>query len=199
MTSDQPKRDPSVPLAAWFFQTCRIIFLGVALVAPARAQQVGTIGEAAQINGGLALQFCMAQGVDGPQTAAMFRQAGFAERVERSTGNSDTTHYFTAPSNSVRAELYYGETAPYCSVYSDHMSATVAGAIVDQIVPKLRPGYVRKVETGPVNPATGKPAQCVRYEDPTNPIGEVIGAGPGGAAQSCIDNGRTHFFITYRV
>lgn len=174
------------------------VSLGVGAL-PATAQQVATIGEAAQINGGLALQLCIMPGVRGPQTAAMFRQAGFAESVERSATNSDTTHIFTDPSQSVRVELYYGETPDYCSVTSDHMGVSIASGVLDQVVPRLYPGYVRRVDTGPVDPETGQPAQCVRYEDPTNPIGYVAGVTPGDGAQGCIGNGTSRFYFSARV
>ncbi len=165
----------------------------------AAQRNVGTIEEAAQLNGGLALQLCITPGVDGPQTAQMFRQAGFAESVERSGGNSDTTHTFTDPSQSVRVELYYGETADYCSVTSDHMGVSIASGVLDQVVPRIYPGFVRKVDTGPADPETGQPAQCVRYEDPTNPIGYVAGVGPGDGAQGCIGNGTSRFYFSARV
>ena len=163
------------------------------------AQQVATIEEAAQINGGLALQLCIMPGVEGPQTAAMFRQAGFSESVERSSENSDTTHTFTDPSQSVRVELYYGETPLFCSVTSDYMGVSIASGVVDQVVPRLYPGYVRKIETGPTDPETGQPAQCVRYEDPTNPIGYMVGVAPADGAQGCIGNGTSTVYFTARV
>jgi hypothetical protein len=184
----------------------RSVSAGVLLAAPllaftatAHAQQVATISEAAQINGGLALQLCITPGVQGPQRAEMFRQAGFSDRVERSTVNSDTTHDFTDPSQSVRIELYYGEMPEHCFVTSDHMGVSIASGVLDQVVPRVHPGYVRRVEAGPPDPETGQPAQCVRYEDPTNPIGEVIGVIPGDGAAGCIGNGTSRFYSSSRV
>lgn len=178
--------------------TCAALSLGFDSM-PAHAQQVATIGEAAQINGGLALQLCITPGVQGPQRAELFRQAGFAETVERSGVNSDTTHSFTAPSGSARVELYYGEMPEHCFVTSDHMGVGIASTVLDQVVPRLYPGFVRRIDAGPVDPATGQPAQCVRYEDPTNPIGYVVGVSAGGGAQGCIENGTSVLFMSARV
>ena len=162
------------------------------------AQQVATIEEAAQINSGLALQLCIMPGVEGPQTVASFRQAGFSETSE---GNieDDITFYYTDPSGSVRAEVYYGQMPMHCFVTSEHMGVTTASAVLDQVVPRLYPGFVRRVDAGPIDPATGQPAQCVRYEDPTNPIGYVVGVSPGGGAQGCVENGTSRFYFTARV
>ncbi len=166
---------------------------------PPASQQVTTIEEAAQVNGALALQLCITPGIQGPQRAEMFRHAGFAETVERSTENSDTTHSFTAPSESARVELYYGEMPEHCIVTSDHMGVGAASGVLDQVVPGLYPGFVRRVDAGPVDPATGQPAQCVSYEDPTNPIGYMVGVSAGGGAQGCVDNGTSVMFMSARV
>jgi hypothetical protein len=180
-------------------QLVAVLFFSFSQVGLAQAQQVATIEEAAQINGGLALQLCIMPGVEGPQTAAMFRQAGFAESVERSSENSDTTHTFTDPSQSVRVEFYYGEMPLYCSVSSDNMGVSIASGVLDQVVPRLYPGYVRKIETGPIDPETGQPAQCVSYEDPTNPIGYMVAVGPMDGAQGCVGNGTSILYYAARV
>ena len=150
-------------------------------------------------NVSLALQLCLSPGNDGIYRAAQFRAAGFSERVDRSTTNSDTTHYFSAPADTAQVELYYGEMPDHCFVSANHLDVSDAAGILDSVVPRLFPGYVRKVTLGTTNPTTGQPAQCVSYEDPTNPIGHVVGASPGGNASSCTDNGTSQFYSTYRV
>lgn len=168
------------------------LFLG----SPAPAQ---TFDEAVRINLALGTQLCT-QRVPGVETrVSMFRAAGFSERVERTTVNSDTTHYFTAPAETVLVELYYGEMPEECSVSTNHLGVTGASEVLDLVMPQLYPGYVRKITQGQVNPATGIPAVCVRYEDPTNPIGEVIGVWPGGGSQTCIENGASRIFSSSRV
>ena len=163
--------------------------------APAPAQ---TFEEAVLGNAALALQLCLSN-TAGPATAAAFRAAGFAERVERSAGNSDTTHHFSAPADTVSAKLYYGEMPDECTVSSDHLGLAGAAAVLDAVVPRLFPSYVRKVEYGPLDPATGQPAQCVRYEDPANPIGDVIGVATGGDAGGCVENGTSQIYRSSRV
>ena len=170
--------------------------LAAATAAPASAQ---SFEEAVRINAAVALELCLSGGRDMAAWAARFRAAGFSERVERSTSNSDTTHIFTAPADTVGVVLYYGEMPEYCSVESDHLAVTAASPVLDEVVPRLYPGYVRLVDEGPVDPATGAPAQCVRYEDPTNPIGHVVGVTAGGDAGACIDNGTALFYSSYRV
>jgi hypothetical protein len=67
------------------------------------------------------------------------------------------------------------------------------------VVPRLYPGYVRKVTTGAVNPATGQPAQCVSYEDPANEVGHVVGVAPASDGTVCLDDGTSEFYSSYRV
>lgn len=167
----------------------------LSLASPAAAQ---TFDEAVRANFGLGVQLCLSGGGDMEAWAGQFRTAGFAERVERSSENSDTTHYFTAPADTVTVELYYGEQPEYCSVATQHMGVTDASAILDAVVPGIHPGYVRDVTQGPPDP-TGQPASCVSYEDPTNPIGHIVGIAPGGAAEGCAANGTSQFYSSYRV
>lgn len=154
--------------------------------------------EAVKANFSLAAQLCLIHPVPAPERARRFVASGFSERVERSSVNSDTTHYFTAPADTVAVELYYGETPEFCSVTSAHLGVADASKLLDQIVPRLYPGFARKVTTGPVNPSTGQPATCVRYEDPANPIGLVIGV-IAANTESCTDNGTSRLFQSYRV
>ena len=158
-----------------------------------------TFEEAVRINAAIALELCLRGGSDMAAWAGRFRAAGFAERVERSTENSDTTHYFTAPADTVRVEFYYGEMPELCIVRTDHLNVTDAASILDQVVPLLHPGYVRLAMPGAPDPTTGIPAQCVRYEDPSNPIGHVIGALPGGNRGDCVNDGTATFYSSYRV
>jgi len=174
--------------------TFALVLLGAAV--PAHAQ---SFEEAVGANMAVGLQLCLSGGNDMAAWANSFRQAGFSERVERSGSNSDTTHYFTAPADTVTVELYYGEMPEHCIVASAHLGVTGASAVVDQVVPALYPGFVRRVETGPVSTTTGQPATCVRYEDPSNPIGLVIGAAPGDGANSCVENGTSRLYQSYRV
>ena len=173
--------------------------LALVFAAPTHAQQAISFEEAARINSTMALQFCLSPNAEGSARAQMFRQAGFAERVERSTINSDTTHWFSAPAETADVELYYGEMPQHCVVTSSHMGVTAASRVLDQVVPQFHPGFQRQIHYGPVNPSTGQPAECVSYVDPTNPIGLAIGVSPGAGGQGCVDNGTVVFFSTYRV
>ncbi|MDO9641340.1 MAG: hypothetical protein Q7J44_22670 [Pseudotabrizicola sp.] len=162
------------------------------MAAPAPAQ---TMAEAAWANMAVAVQLCETRTNDMTAKAQAFRNTGFSEWVERSSTNSDTTHWFTAPADTVVAELYYGEMPENCSVKSAHLGVTLASQLLDELIPTLYPTYVRKVETGPAGPS-GQPATCVRYEDPSNEIGQVIGS---TTEHGCVDNGTSLIFSSYRV
>lgn len=160
------------------------------LLAPAAPAQ--TVEEAAWSNAALALQYCLAGEAPGDTRAAWFRQAGFAETVERSSTNSDTTHVFTAPADTVTVTLYYGEMPMDCSVESPVMGVTRASQLLDALIPQVLPGFLRRTQTGESG------AVCVSFEDGTNPIGLFVGL--GSAQQGgCIDDGTVRFFSTYRV
>ena len=176
--------------AATFLATC----VALAGPVPAGAQ---TFEEAVRANLSLGLRLCLAGGSDMAAWAQGFRNAGYAERIEASGG--DTTHFFSAPAETAEVELYYGQMPEHCIVSTTHLGVTDAAAVLDQVVPALYPGYVRKVTQGAVNPATGQPAQCVRYEDPANPIGHVIGVLPKDTGTDCTDNGTSQFYSSYRV
>jgi hypothetical protein len=163
------------------------------LAAAASAGRAQTFEEAVRANVALAIQLCMQPGLQGPQRAGTFRTAGFAERVE-AFGNGDTTHYFSAPAETASVELYYGNMPEECRVMSGHMGVTGASALLDRIIPPLYPGYVRIVEQGPIDPATGQPATCVRYQQPNSQIPHVIGVIPGNGADGCIANGTSTVF-----
>lgn len=165
----------------------------------ATAAPAQSFDEAVRINLVLGLQLCTQRVADASIRAQLFRTAGFSERVDRATDNRDTTHYFFAPADTVRVELYYGEMPEHCIVSTIHLGVTGASQVLDAAMPQLYPGYVRKVTQGPINPATGMPALCVRYEDPTNPIGEVIGVISGDGSQTCVENGTSELFRSYRV
>ncbi|TCP39958.1 hypothetical protein [Rhodovulum marinum] len=167
----------------------------LALAAPAKAQ---TFEEAVRANMGLGLRLCLAGGGDMAAWVASFRAAGFAERVEWQ-GNGDTTHHFTAPADTATVELYYGQMPEECTVTTAHMGVTRAAQVLDEVVPQVFPTFVRVIEQGAVDPATGRPALCVRYEDPANPIGLVIGAWPGNEADACVENGTSILYQSYRV
>ncbi|MEP3334176.1 hypothetical protein [Sedimentitalea sp.] len=182
----------SLPL----YRRIAVLLTVAGLAAPAAAQ---TVEEAALANATLALRLCIQPHVQPEMRAQMFRNAGFAEQVERSQINSDTTHTFTAPANTVEVELYYGEMPEHCQVSSNYLGVTAASPVVDSVVPHFYPGFVRRAHQGPIDPATGQPAQCIVYEDPTNPIGLAIGVSPGQGAQGCVENGTSVFYLTARV
>lgn len=172
----------------------------LALACAAQPLSAQTFEEAVWANASLAVQFCNAGQASGAARAAWFREAGFAERVERSTVNSDTTHHFAAPSGTVTVELYHGEMPQHCVVETQHLGVTGSSALLDALIPGLFPGFLRKVSTGPASAATGQPAQCVTYEDPTNPIGLIIGVAPlQTSGTGCIDDGTALFYSSYRV
>jgi hypothetical protein len=172
----------------------------LALACAAQPLSAQTFEEAVWANASLAVQLCNAGQASGAVRAAWFRDAGFSERVDRSTVNSDTTHHFAAPSNTVAVELYYGEMPEHCVVETVYLGVTAGSIILDAVVPGMFPGFLRKVTTGPADPATGQPAQCVTYEDPANPIGLIIGvASLQNDTQGCTEDGTAFFYSSYRV
>lgn len=144
--------------------------------------------DAAIANFTLAAELCMRPGIGGPQRAQMFRKAGFGERVDRSTGNSDTTHYFTAPGNTATAQLYYGEMPSDCFATSTSLGVTQASQILDGLAPRLYPSYLRTVTQGPGG------AICVTYRQPGTPIPHTLGVSAQDVAQGCVDNGTARIF-----
>ena len=172
----------------------------LALACAAQPLSAQTFEEAVWANASLAVQLCNAGQASGAARAAWFRDAGFSERVDRSTVNSDTTHHFAAPSDTVTVELYYGEMPEHCTVRTSHMGVSRGSALLDALIPGVFPGFLRRVTTGPADPATGQPAQCVTYEDPANPIGLIIGvASLQNGTQGCTDDGTAFFYSSYRV
>ncbi|MEM9344130.1 MAG: hypothetical protein AAGA87_13890 [Pseudomonadota bacterium] len=167
------------------------VISGLPTAAPAQQQPQAQSPAAA--NFALAAELCLRPGIPGAQRAQMFRQAGFSERVERSTGNSDTTHYFTAPGNSATAQLYYGEMPSDCFATSGSVGASQATAILDGLMPRFYPSYIRKPTQGPGG------ATCVTYEQPGTPIPHVIGVAAEGGAQSCAENGTSRIYGFYAV
>ena len=173
----------------------RTVAIMAALAAlPAQAQ---TFEEAVWGNMAVAIQLCEARtGGNMDAGAQLFRTAGFAERVDRSATNADTTHWFTAPAETVVVELYYGETPEYCAPQTRHMGVSRASQLLDALIPQMYPTYVRRVTQGPPDPATGQPATCVRYEDPASEIGHVVGV---TTDQDCVENGTSRVYSSYRV
>lgn len=168
-----------------------LLLVSALCAAPATAM---TLEEAARTNLALAVSLCLAPAQDGPTRAAAFRTAGFAERVDRSAVNSDTTHYFNAPAETVTVELYYGEMPQDCRAKTGVLGVSEASRVLDQIVPQVYPQYQRKALQGPTDPATGQPALCVRYEQPGTEIPHVVGVIPGQNAAGCIENGTSVVF-----
>jgi hypothetical protein len=150
-----------------------------------------TLDDAVWANAALALQLCNAGTVPSESRAAWFRNAGFAETVQRSPTNSDTTHWFSAPAKTVTVELYYGEMPEHCLVASRHMGVGRANQLLDAIIPQIFPGFLRREQ-----PGSG--VVCVTYEDPTNPIGLIIGV-VSGTTSDCRDDGTVEFYSTARV
>ncbi len=150
--------------------------------------------EAVRTNLSAGAQLCLGGGSDMQAWAESFRAAGFAERVERSATNSDTTHHFTAPADTASVELFYGEMPEYCIARTRHLGVTAASEVLDALIPRLYPVYVRVVEQA----ASGEPATCVRYEDPANPIGHVVGVA-SDAGDGCVEDGTSLIYSAYRV
>jgi len=153
---------------------------------PAKAQ---SFDDAVRGNAALAFKLCLSGGNDMEAWAQTFYAAGFTGRVDRSTTNSDTTHYLSAPADTVQVELYYGEQPDYCSVTTQHMGVTEAAKVLDLVVPQLYPGYTRQ----------HNPGGCPAYIDPTNPIGHIVGVLPLSDATGCPDDGTSRFYSSYRV
>jgi len=175
-----------------------LIATSLLAASPAAAQQV-TLEQAARTNLTIALQFCITPGVSGETRASWFRQAGFTERAEITGG--DSTFHFHAPADTAAAELYFGHMPEHCVARTQHLGVTEASALLDSIAPSLYPGYLRRQVQGPVDPATGRPAVCVSYEDPTNPIGYAVSVthGDPGSGSPCIENGTSAIFRSARV
>jgi hypothetical protein len=178
----------------------RLALLATCLLAaaPATAQQV-TLEQAARANLTIAATFCMSPAPNPNTTVSWFRQAGFTERAEISGG--DSTFYFRAPADTVIAEFYFGHLPEECRARTNHLGVTGASELLDAIVPQIHPSYVRKLVQGPVDPATGRPAVCVHYEDPANDIGHVVGVAAADVVgdQRCIENGTSLIYSSSRV
>jgi hypothetical protein len=171
-----------------------VLFAATSSGSHARAQ---TFDEAVWANMAVAVQLCETRtGGDMAAWAQLFLSAGFAETVERSTTNADTTHRFTAPAETVVVELYYGEMPEYCSPRTEHMGVSRSSQLLDALIPQIYPTYVRRVTQGAPDPTTGQPATCVRFEDPANEIGHVIGV---TTEQDCVENGTSLIYSSYRV
>jgi hypothetical protein len=173
-------------------------------VAPAGAQ---TFAEAVWANIAIAIQLCEArerrlQGYG--QIAAwpqVFRAAGFVEkRIERlgTVPHVDTTYWFAAPADTVEVEVYHGGMPEHCSVRTGHQGVSATSQLLDGLIPQMFPGYVRHVTEGAPDPATGRSTICVRYEDPTNEIGHVVGV-TSDAGDGCVEDGTSLVFSSYRV
>lgn len=185
-----------------------LVFAGVDPASVSRMQTASAELPAAAQSGGQdavaagaeqALRLCITPGVQPEARASMFLSAGFQQAGLEAYDNGDTTHYFTAAGGAVTVQLYYGNMPEECVVATSRLGVTEASQVLDRVVPQIYPGFVRLAEQGPVDPSTGRPALCARYEDPTNPIGMVIGVAPDGAANSCIGNGTSRFYQSYRV
>ena len=158
-----------------------ILISAICQASPAPAQ---SFDRAVKINLALAIRLCTQRVGRVDNRVGMFRAAGFSERVDRSNTNSDTTHYFNAPAETkFSIELYYGEMPEECVVSTRFLGVTEASKALDYVMGKLNSGYVRRVTHGQIDPDTGQPAVCVRYEDPANAIGEVIGVLPKDRSQ----------------
>jgi PBP1b-binding outer membrane lipoprotein LpoB len=84
----------------------------------------------------------------------------------------------------------------FCSPKTQHMGVSRTSQLLDALIPQIYPTYVRQVTQGPPDPATGQPATCVRYEDPANEIGHVVGV---TTEQDCVENGTSLIYSSYRV
>ncbi|WP_146036524.1 hypothetical protein [Pseudotabrizicola formosa] len=169
--------------------------MGLALTllaaSPAPAQ---TMAEAAWANMAVAVQLCEIRTSDLDAWAQSFRNTGFSEPSDRSDVAEYITHRFTAPAQTVVVDISYGETPEECHLHSAYLDVTLASHLLDELIPKLHPTYVRKVTNGEVGPS-GQPALCVSYEDPSTPIGHVVGA---SSEQGCVDDGTSRIYSSYR-
>lgn len=150
-----------------------------------------TFEEAVWANMALAIQLCEVQDRHGsartwPLWPQHFRNAGFAERVENYAG--DMKHWFTAPAGTVEVEIEYGGMPDQCYITTRYQGVTLTSQLLDALVPQIFPHYSRSVTTGPVNPATGQPAVCVRYTQPSA-IPHVISVLSDTDGAGCVDDG----------
>lgn len=181
-----------------------LVFAGVdpASVSPlgGSAQTTASTNSAsARSNFANAVRFCIQPGMSPETRANMFRQAGFITRSGDYSDNGDTTLIFATPDGSTEVEFYYGQMPEHCFGSSSSLGVTEASEVLDQVVPQLYPGYTRQVEYGVDNPDTGKTPTCVRYEDPTTPIGYVVGVSAGENSNRCSEVGSSSFYHSSRV
>jgi len=170
-----------------------IAALGLSGPAPALTMQ-----EAAAINMELAYRLCDVRGIEAWLNG--LRAAGFVETVEHQ-GGPDVTHTFRAPADTVVVEVYYGNLPAECRIFSNHIGVTAVSQMLDRLIPQTRPGYLRGVETGPPDPRTGRPAQCVFYDEPNNEIGLRIGvvSARSQSGSHCVEDGTSELYSIPKV
>ncbi|MDD9716943.1 hypothetical protein PVW48_09320 [Dinoroseobacter sp. PD6] len=169
--------------------------MALGLTGPATAL---TMQEAAAINMELAFRLCDVRGVEAWLNG--LRAAGFVETVVHE-GGPDVTHTFRAPADTVVVEVYYGNLPAECRIFSNHIGVTAVSQMLDRLIPQMRPGYIRGADTGPVDARTGRPVQCVFYDEPNNEIGQRIGvvSARDQSSQPCVEDGTSKLYSIPKV
>jgi hypothetical protein len=156
-----------------------LLFVAALLAAPPAVAQ--SFEDAVAANVTLALQLCLAPG--GPAaTVAAFQRAGFAYST-RGTPGFETWHVFAAPAGTARAEVYEGQTAPSCEVFTDHIAPAAAAPFVGQVLNQVAPGRFRQ------DPPSGY--GCASFSDNAPAIPFVVAVGAADDSQGCPAAGPT--------
>ncbi|MEM1077288.1 MAG: hypothetical protein AAGI09_02070 [Pseudomonadota bacterium] len=170
---------------------------GVIFAAPQIPARTLTFEDAARINLQEAAEICFAPETRGSTIVEEFRAAGYAETVRNDPRNTGKTYTFSAPSETVVAEVYSGEKPDRCAVATRAVGVQEASAILDQIIPGFYPEFIRKVTRGGLSAVTGEQIACANFEDPDNPIGRYFST-RSALSDACVDDGTSILFSAYR-
>ena len=166
----------------------RPLLLALALAAGAAPAQ--TFDEAVRANVMLAFELCFADQPSPEARVAAFRGAGFThtrETEQTAPGFFDIHDRFAAPAETARVMFYHGQTAPSCTVFSDHVGAFDAAKMVDQWINQRFPG--RFVDQPPGTVVHGRTTECPRFTEAASgglPFEILFVPTVGGG--SCADN-----------
>lgn len=106
----------------------------------------------------------------------------------------NATQTVAIPADTLRVERFHRQMPENCMVETSHLNITLAGVLLDAVIPAQFSGYTRLPKAGPCDTSNGQPAVCVSHEDPALPIGHVDGITPAGEDDGkCIDNSTALF------
>ncbi|WP_424965122.1 hypothetical protein [Dinoroseobacter sp. S375] len=170
---------------------------GMIFAAPQIPARTLTFEDAARINLQEAAEICFAPVASNDEIIEGFRAAGFIETVRNNPRNTGKTYTFSAPSETVVAEVYSGDRPDRCAVATRAVGVQEASAILDALVPGFYPEFIRKLTRGGLSVVTGEQISCVNFEDPDNPIGRYFST-RSALTDACVDDGTSILFSAYR-